>query len=90
MTTYGTRQPKPFSLRFYRPKYVTKCARCKASTYVKDPEAGACVEHAWVETRTYSFQVAKEESEERSKQRIDGYYVWVANEITAFNKGVTR
>ena len=42
--------------------------------------------HGSVETRSYTFKVATEESEERSKQCIDSYFAFVAEQITLLNK----
>ena len=85
MTTYGARKPKPFNLRFYKPVYRVVCAVCKHPTWANRPDTASCA-HAWVETRSYTFKVAKEESEERSKQRIDSYFAFVAEQITLLNE----
>ena len=82
MTTYGARKPKPFNLRFYKPVYRVACAICKRRT-------DSCT-HAWVETRSYTSKVAKEESEERSKQCIDSYFAFVAEQITLLNKETAK
>ena len=82
MTTYGARKPKPFSLRFYTPVYQVVCAICKR----EERWPGIGCTHAWVETRSYTFKVAKEESEERSKQCIDSYFAFVAKQITLLNE----
>jgi len=82
MTTYGARKPKPFNLRFYKPVYRVACAICKRGT-------DSCT-HAWVETRSYTFKVAKEESEERSKQCIDSYFAFVAEQITLLNRETAK
>ncbi len=42
--------------------------------------------HGAIETRTYSYRTAKEESEERSKQCIDSYFAFVAEQITLLNE----
>ena len=79
MTTYGARKPKPFNLRFYKPVYRV------APVWANRPGTDSCA-HAWVETRSYTFKVAKEESEERSKQCIDSYFAFVAEQITLLNE----
>ena len=86
MTTYDARKPKPFSLRFYTPVYQVVCAICKCGE--RWPDNGCT--HAWVETRSYTFKVAKEESEERSKQCIDSYFAFVAEQITLLNKETAK
>lgn len=83
MTTYDARKQKPFSLRFYKPVYRVMCAICKRQW------ANSCA-HAWVETRSYTFKVATEESEERSKQCIDSYFAFVAEQITLLNKETAK
>ncbi len=94
MTTYGARKPKPFNLRFYRPVYQVVCAICKRSYLVNwrgsNWLASNSCTHAWVETRSYTFKVAKEESEERSKQCIDSYFAFVAEQITLLNKETAK
>ena len=82
MTTYDARKPKPFSLRFYTPVYQVVCAICKRGE--RWPDIGCT--HAWVETRSYTFKMATEESEEESKQDIDSYFAFVATEITLLNE----
>lgn len=46
--------------------------------------------HGAIETRTYSCRTAKEESEERSKQCIDSYFAFVAEQITFLNVGAKK
>ncbi len=89
MTTYGARKPKPFNLRFYKPVYRVACAICKRPVWANWPGTDSCT-HAWVETRSYTFKVAKEESEKRSKQCIDSYFAFVANQITLLNKETAK
>ena len=86
MTTYDVRKPKPFSLRFYKPVYRVACAICERGE--RWPDNGCT--HAWVETRSYTFKVAKEESEERSKQCIDSYFAFVAEQITLLNRETAK
>ena len=86
MTTYGARKPKPFNLRFYKPVYRVVCAICKHGEIWPD---NGCT-HAFVETRSYTFKVAKEESEERSKQCIDSYFAFVAEQITLLNRETAK
>ena len=89
MTTYDARKPKPFSLRFYRPVYRVACAICKRPIWANWPDTASCA-HAWVETRSYTFKVATEESEERSKQCIDSYFAFVAEQITLLNRETAK
>ncbi len=91
MTTYGARKPKPFSLRFYRPVYRVACAVCKRPQWAgwQNRLDNGCA-HAWVETRSYTFKVATEESEERSKQCIDSYFAFVAEQITLLNRETAK
>ncbi len=89
MTTYDARKPKPFNLRFYKPVYRVSCAICKRPDWVNGPVSDSCA-HAWVETRSYTFKVAKEESEERSKQCIDSYFAFVAEQITLLNRETAK
>ena len=89
MTTYDARKSKPFSLRFYRPVYQVKCAICKRPSWVNWPGTNSCA-HTWVETRSYTSKVAKEESEERSKQCIDSYFAFVAEQITLLNRETAK
>lgn len=88
MTTYDARKPKPFSLRFYKPVYRVVCAICKRPNWAGWQDNGCT--HAWVETRSYTSKVAKEESEERSKQCIDSYFAFVAEQITLLNKETAK
>ena len=46
--------------------------------------------HGSVETRSYTSKVATEESEERSKQCIDSYFAFVAEQITLLNKETAK
>ena len=91
MTTYDARKPKPFNLRFYRPVYRVACAICckRPKIWANWPDTDSCT-HAWVETRSYTFKVAKEESEERSKQCIDSYFAFVAEQITLLNRETAK
>ena len=89
MTTYDARNPKPFSLRFYKPVYRVACAICERSCLANWLGSNSCT-HAWVETRSYTFKVAKEESEERSKQCIDSYFAFVAEQITLLNRETAK